>query len=152
VAAPSGNKFWLERASHGRGKLFTSPEILKESCLEYFDWSADNPLYERKVFAFQGSITCEDVPVMRAMTVKGLCLFLGCDYSTWREYALSKDFSEVCGWAEEVIRQQKFEGAAANLLNASIIARDLGLADKRESSVTVVSGDLNDALGNLADE
>ena len=33
---------------------------------------------------------------------------------------------------EEIIRQQKFEGAAANLLNANIIARDLGLADKAE--------------------
>ena len=34
--------------------------------------------------------------------------------------------------AEEIIRRQKFEGASADLLNANIIARDLGLADKAE--------------------
>ena len=32
----------------------------------------------------------------------------------------------------EIIRTQKFAGAAADLLNANIIARDLGLADKNE--------------------
>lgn len=39
---------------------------------------------------------------------------------------------------EQIIRQQKFEGAAAELLNPNIIARDLGLADKK-----VLGGDLN---------
>lgn len=34
--------------------------------------------------------------------------------------------------AEEIIRRQKFEGAAADLFNPNIIARDLGLADKSE--------------------
>ena len=34
----------------------------------------------------------------------------------------------------DAIREQKFVGAAADFLNASIISRDLGLADKREIS------------------
>ncbi len=33
---------------------------------------------------------------------------------------------------DEIIRTQKFQGASADLLNANIIARDLGLADKTE--------------------
>ena len=33
---------------------------------------------------------------------------------------------------KQIIKTQKFEGAAAELLNANIIARDLGLADKKE--------------------
>lgn len=36
--------------------------------------------------------------------------------------------------AEAVIYEQKFTGAAADLLNPNIIARDLGLADKKELS------------------
>ena len=35
---------------------------------------------------------------------------------------------------EQIIRTQKFEGAAAELLNPNIIARDLGLADRSEHS------------------
>jgi hypothetical protein len=34
--------------------------------------------------------------------------------------------------AESVIYTQKFTGAAANLLNANLVARELGLADKTE--------------------
>ena len=33
---------------------------------------------------------------------------------------------------EKIIYRQKFEGAAAGLLNANIIARDLGLRDKQD--------------------
>ncbi len=33
---------------------------------------------------------------------------------------------------KETIFTQKFEGASADLLNANIIARDLGLADKKD--------------------
>ena len=35
---------------------------------------------------------------------------------------------------ESIIRSQKFEGAAADLLNANIIARDLGLKDSSETT------------------
>ncbi|SMP36850.1 terminase small subunit, partial [Shimia sagamensis] len=52
---------------------------------------------------------------------------------TWREWRKSrKDLSSVMTRVEQIIRQQKFEGAAAELLNPNIIARDLGLADKKE--------------------
>ena len=35
-------------------------------------------------------------------------------------------------WAEAVIYRQKFEGAAADMLNQAIIARELGLVDRKE--------------------
>jgi len=35
-----------------------------------------------------------------------------------------------------VIYRQKFEGASADMLNPNIIARDLGLADKKDLSST----------------
>jgi hypothetical protein len=71
---------------------------------------------------------------MRAMTIGGLCIFLDIDENTWRDYRNNKDgtFSRVCGQAEQVIREQKFTGAAAGLLNHAIIARDLGLVDKKD--------------------
>ena len=72
---------------------------------------------------------------MRAMTVAALCMFIGVVHDTWIEWRKNRaDFSEVIAWAESVIYRQKFEGASADLLNANIIARDLGLADKKELS------------------
>ena len=73
-----------------------------------------------------------DLPKMRAMTIGGLCIFLDIDRTTWIEYASREGFSQVTTRVEAVIRDQKFTGASAGLLNPNIIARDLGLADKSE--------------------
>ena len=42
---------------------------------------------------------------------------------------------EVITRIRETAYNQKFTGAAADLLNANIIARDLGLSDKKEMNV-----------------
>lgn len=100
--------------------------------MEYFEWVEENPLYEAKAFAYQGQVTVEYMPKMRAMTIAGLCLFLDIDKTTWENYRANPDFFRVCQDVENAIYQQKFTGASADLLNASIIARDLGLADKKD--------------------
>ncbi len=132
VAAPTGNQFWKARTKHGRDRLFSSYEALWEACCEYFQWVEDNPLWENKVAQFQGSVVDMPVAKMRAMTIGGLCLFLDIDRSTWTAWKKVDDFSAVVAKAEEVIYSQKFAGAAADLLNANIIARELGLADKSD--------------------
>ena len=133
MSAPKGNRFWEVRTKHGRDRLFQTPEILWQACVEYFYHVEDNPLHEAKAFAFQGEVTIEkEIPMMRAMTMDGLCTFLDIGTSTWADYRDREGYSEVIEKAERVMRDQKFTGAAANLLNANIIARDLGLADKKE--------------------
>lgn len=132
MAAPVGNQFWKARSSHGRKPIFASPGDLWTACLEYFEWVEANPLYETKGFAFQGVVTKETFPKMRAMSISGLCIFLDIGRRSWDEYGKREDFLPVCEAVEETIRTQKFEGASADLLNPSIIARDLGLADRSE--------------------
>lgn len=124
--------FWKLRCKHGRDKIFSTPEILWESACGYFQWVEDNPLYETKAFAFQGVVTTEELPKMRAMTLNGLCLYLGIGESTLHDYGKRGDFSEVVELIRKTVYEQKFTGAAADLLNANIIARDLGLKDKSE--------------------
>ena len=136
MGAPKNNKFWLLRTKHGRDKLFPDPDVLWSACCEYFDWVEANPLYEDRVITFQGKVTHEPAARMRAMTMAGLCLFLDIDPTTWKEYGKRKDYNHVVTRAERVIYSQKFAGAAADLLNANIIARDLGLRDKQETEHT----------------
>lgn len=133
-----GNRFWEARSSHGIAPKFESADDLWSACVEYFEWNAENPLYEMKPFAYQGVVVQEPVAKMRAMTIGGLCLFLDVVESTWRAWRTKghvlyrPDFEAVITRAEAIIRKQKFEGASADLLNANIIARDLGLADRSE--------------------
>jgi hypothetical protein len=105
---------------------------LWSACVEYFDWIEANPLYEDHLVTFQGMAKHEPVAKMRAMTISGLCIFLDINVATWREYREREGFPAVTSRVDEVIRTQKFQGAAADLLNPNIIARDLGLADKTE--------------------
>lgn len=132
MAAPKGNQYWRARTKHGRDKLFSTPDVLWDACVEYFDWVEANPLHEVQAFAYQGVVTQESVPKMRAMTITSLRLFLDVSAELWSRYKADKDFHEVITRAEEIIYSQKFAGAAAGLLNANIIARELGLADKSE--------------------
>lgn len=140
MAAPSGNRFWEARTKHGRDKLFSSPDALWEACCEYFQWIEDNPLWENKVAQYQGVPVDMPSAKMRAMTISGLCLFLDIDRSTWHAWRKVDDFSDIVAKTEEVIYSQKFAGAAADLLNANIIARDLGLKDASTSEHTGPGG------------
>lgn len=140
MVAPVGNKFWLARSSHGRNPKFDNPEVLRNACYEYFEWCENNPLYEEKLFHAQGIITKDTVTKMRAMTLSGLCLFIDIDLGTWDNYRKNQDFFRVTKEIEQIIYNQKFSGAAADLLNANIIARDLGLADKQQNEHTGVDG------------
>lgn len=134
-----GNQFWQLRGSHGRNPTFKTPDKLWDACEEYFVWVVANPLKEHKQYHFQGSLKNSVMARMRAMTVKGLCIFLDISETTWATYC-DKDEDEDKGFlgvttrVRAIIDTQKFEGAAADLLNPNIIARDLGLKDAREIS------------------
>ena len=128
-----GNRFWEARSSAGPKPKFDGPEPLWAACLEYFAWVEANPLHEAKAFSYEGKVTIANLPKMRAMTIGGLCLFLDVTLKQWIEWRESRpDLSEVITRVEAAIFEQKFTGAAADLLNANIIARDLGLADRKE--------------------
>lgn len=138
-----GNKLWQLHENPGRQKTFKKPEDLWTAAVAYFEWCENNPLYEERGFAFQGSVTREKFSKMRAMTVQGLCLHLGITPNTFRLYRSEKGYEEYHETADrimDVIYEQKFTGAAAELLNPNIISRDLNLAEKQEvsSNLTVV--------------
>ena len=126
-----GNRIWETRSSCGVSPKFDGPEILWAAIVEYFEWNDANPLQEAKPFAYEGKVTIASVDKMRAMTIRAMCVFLDISHETWCEWRKTRaDLSEVIKRTEEIIYSQKFEGASAGLLNANIIARDLGLADK----------------------
>jgi hypothetical protein len=62
----------------------------------------------------------------------GFVCFLGMAPSTFKRYRDRDEFCTVISAIENVMRTQKFEAAAAGLLNANLISRDLGLADKAQ--------------------
>ncbi len=129
------NRFWEARSSHGANPKFADAQDLWQACCEYFEWVDKNPLHTAKAFAYEGAVTVEPVPVMRAMTIRALCIFLDITHKTWIEWRENRaDLGEVICKVDAIIYSQKFEGASANLLNANIISRELGLAEKVDNT------------------
>jgi hypothetical protein len=123
----------------GRPLQFETAEQLWDACVDYFDWVEETPLIETKLAQSGGVPTKIEVPLPRAMTLAGMCLHIGITDETWRNYRDRKDFFGVTERVDAMVYTQKFEGAAANLFNANIIARDLGLKDKQSLEVDDIS-------------
>lgn len=127
-----------EKSRAGRPVAFNTPEELAEQCEQYFQWVNDNPLIEHRIAGIAyGEVVKSYLPKMRAMSIWGLCSFLGIVSVTWYDYRKKPEFSNICNKVEEHMKEQKFAGAAAGFLNHAIIARDLGLVERQD----VTSGD-----------
>lgn len=133
MSATPGNQFWKLRSSHGRDKIFSSPEILWDSCLQYFE-ATDKRKWLKTEFHGKDANECI-VPMETPYTWTGLYLFLDISHTTWQQYEKLEDFNAISTCVRNIIYTQKFEGAAVGAFNANIIARDIGLTDKQESTV-----------------
>lgn len=148
MPAPKGNKYWEFRDKHGRDYKY-NPDALWKEALNYFKWVEENPLWEAvtiqrgiKIKDEKGNETIEyfaKAPKMRAMTLTAFCLFADITIHTFENYEKIKDFLPVTTRIKEIIYTQKFEGAAATLLNPNIIARDLGLSEKTDNKNTNIN-------------
>ena len=131
-----GIKPWNARATRGAPQLYACPDLLREACLEYFEWIEANPLKSIKVGFSYGVAVTHEIEHPRAMTKTGLAMFLGVTDETLQDWKKTReDLKPVILWAEKCIWNQKFEAAGAGLLNANIISRELGLADKQIHTV-----------------
>ncbi|MFR9166359.1 MAG: terminase small subunit [Dysgonomonas sp.] len=131
MASAKGNAYYKLAKSlepHKRNRY--QPEELWEAALRYFDWIEKNPLKEEKVFSSGKRL---NVSHMRAMTIVSFCVFAGISRETFDNYSKSDKYKPVTSLIRNIIFSQKFEGAAANLLNPSIIARELGLKEQADA-------------------
>jgi hypothetical protein len=159
--APKENQFWKLRSKHGRDKLFNTPELLWQAACEYFQWCEDNPIeaYENK-----GTKNVNLIKFHRPFTLKGLCLYCNASDNWFKEFRSGldkekdKDFFAVIHKIEDIVYNQKFEGAAIGIFNANIIARDLGLSEhsditsKGESINTIKLVRGNEGTGNASQQ
>lgn len=145
MAAPKGNQFWklADPSCLGRPLIFKTPLELWSKAKEYFQYCDENPF--EVVETVTGSkryekITRHKIPY----TWEGLYAYLGISHLD--DYKKRKDFSGIIRHIGNIIRNQKFSGAAAGLFNANIIARDLGLRDKHDHTS---NGETLPAMGQM---
>ena len=132
MAAPKGNQFWrnIDPKNIGRNPKFETPEELWNAAVEYFQHCDDNPIETKETFTDPAKSTVKIHQLAVPYTWEGLYVFLGiCNLN---HYKTKEAFSTIITHIGNVIRNQKFSGAASGIFNANIIARDLGLTDKKD--------------------
>lgn len=131
-----GNNFWTKRSDHATGYLFETPEHLLEGAIEYFQHVDANPEYVIEARSEDGMIVNHPVPKRRPYTPEGLAIWLGSNVAYFRTFKSQQQdnpkaagFLEAIAWIENVIYNQQYTGAAVGTLNASIVARRLGISE-----------------------
>jgi hypothetical protein len=145
MAAQKGNEFW-KLADWGKPKAYQPGELWVKAC-DYFQWCQDHPWYKNE--AVKGGDSAGmiiKVPTSRPFTIQGFCIHAGIVTSTFYNYEKDEAYLPITTRIREIIYSEKFEGAAVGAYNANIIARDLGLADKKEVNKVVKRLDFKDAL------
>ena len=136
-----GDTFWLARSSYvpdqrtfrrGAPLPYNEPQNLFAAICEYFQHVQDNPLYKTKIAYVRQIPQLFALAANRPMTLQGLLTFIGARSSHWVKWKDDTHLGAVVEWAEQVIYQNKFEGALVGEFNPTMIIRDLGLADKQE--------------------
>jgi len=83
------------------------------------------------------------------MTWEGLATFCGLHHVSLRQYAHREEFEDVMAVIAGCMRDQKFTLAAAGLLNANLVGRDLGIGeviDHRSSDGSMTPSRVDAAL------
>ena len=136
---------WNKLKKIGRPKAIPTPERLWELACDYFEDVDNNPIQKEELI--KGGMFAGDkgtVNLQRPYTWDGFSswLYINGVINKLDDYRLNtgdaySNFQGIIRAIGEVMRSQKFEGASAGIFNSNIIARELGLAEKSESTVSI---------------
>lgn len=143
-----GNHFYQLRGKHGRDKIFSDPVSLLENFDEYVLAKINNPWYKVE---YKGKKLVR-LPTIMPLTWDGFCIFCGVAPSYFKNFRvnLSEDserafkltegqrveFTAAFEIIEKLIRDQKYNGAAAGYFKENLISYDIGIRKDVEIEAT----------------
>lgn len=160
MAMEKGNEWWRQRSKHGRGLIFSSPELMWEAACEYFahtDLRTD--VTSTEIGWFQGQMTKEIIAKKVPYTWEGMCLYFGCalSYFRTRKSELKKrvkegindetddDFLTVIELIEHTIFSQQYNEVQAGNFREGLTARYLKIQENTQHSTPNTDEQPNDA-------
>jgi hypothetical protein len=130
----SGNRFWQSRStSVGPAPKFADADALWSACVAYFDWVADNPVFQDRLVIYRGYATRVPVAKMRPMSKRDLFRYLNIAHTTWAAWKRDRpDLELTISHAEAVVYGWQFSGAAVGIFDVGLVINQLGLGRKTD--------------------
>ena len=134
MAWPKGNKYWKYIDNIGRNKIYEDKDLdtFRDKVIDYFKVTSERFWEEQHWVGKDGIEVTKNHPV--PFLKQGIYLHVGINKDTWNNYKKREGFSDIITHAEELIFMQKFEGASTGFFNHNLIAKELGLVDKKDLS------------------
>lgn len=150
LALQYGNDFWRHaidkfKQNLGCPQKYEDPRELWSAVEDYMEYTSERYV-EREDYVGKDAIKVQRKTAV-PFTKESFCLFLGITTHTFDNYRdrhkttegksekerqIDELFFTICSFIEDTIFAQQYEGAATFKYNANLVARKLGIADKRE--------------------
>jgi hypothetical protein len=133
------------RVSTASSRALKTPDELWAVACSYFDYTQKSPM-QRKEYIKTGPLAGTEytIETPRPFSWSGLSVYaslLGVAANLHRyarnENDMYTEYAEIVGLINDVMFSQKFEGAAVGMYKENIISREIGLADKQQTVVTL---------------
>lgn len=118
-----------------------TPEQVFDMAVRYFEWAESNHIQASETASFQGDVFESKTHKPRIFTIGGFRLFCGYSENNIQRFRREPGYAEVMEFIDSVIREQKFQLAANNIINASLVSKDLGL--DKAATITVENNAVN---------
>ncbi len=126
------NKLWLAGKPKDKESVYDGPALWEVAC-EYFEWCTETPVTEMR--HSRSEIQTLELP--RIFSVDGFLLFASLSTRAWEDHCKAGSPSEFYATnINHTIRCQKFENAAVKTMDPTLIAKDLGLANRSVTTTT----------------
>lgn len=132
-----------------------TPETVFNLAVKYFSWAESQAIKAIETASYQGVVTENLVHKPRIFTLNGFCLYCGVTASSIQSWRASPGFSEVMAFVDSVIHEQKYQLAAANIINAGFVGKEIGIDKPAEVNVSSVVNDkqtVEDAVRSVLDK
>lgn len=104
-----------------------TPEQVMNLIVKYFEWAESNALKAGETANFQGMVYEHTIHKPRIFTWSALMLFCSFSAAGVARWKKTPGYDVVMDFADSVIKEQKYQLAAANMVNSSMIAKELGI-------------------------
>lgn len=126
------------KAKGGRPRKFVTPAKLLDAFREYLDDRKERVINMSKFdvgSVGESFINKEEKRVKHhPLSIADFCVFVGCSREWWK--SLPDEFAEAKSLISDYIFTFQLKGAENGEFNANLVARQLGLADKKEVSAS----------------
>jgi len=133
MAFRKGNQYWRNVDNPGTQRKY-KPKELWDKAFEYFE-DNDKKAWSKQDFIKSGPQAGQMIylDTQNPPSLNGFCLYAGITLDTFRNYGkIDDEYLAVTSTIREIVYTIQFDGATVNVFNANIIARKIGLIDRKE--------------------